>query len=110
MGGRRCHSLLLFSLLALALHVGRVAAVNPETLLMPGELTKAHQKFEEHCSLCHDVHDRGRQTPLCLDCHKEIAADMHDHRGLHGHTPAMATSQCSACHVEHLGRNADIVE
>jgi len=110
MGGRRCYSLLLLALLALALHASRVEAVNPETLLMPGKLTKAHQKFEEHCSLCHDVRDRARQTPLCLDCHKEIAADIRSHRGLHGHTPAMAASQCSACHVDHLGRSADIVE
>ena len=110
MGDRRCHSLLLLLLLALTLHAGRVEAVNPETLLMPGKLTKAHQKLEEHCSLCHDVRDRSRQTPLCLDCHKEIAADIRNHHGMHGHTPAMSTSQCSACHVDHLGRDADIVE
>ena len=110
MSDRRWHSLLLLLLLALTLHAGRVEAVNPETLLMPGKLTKAHQKFEEHCALCHDVRDRTRQTPLCLDCHKEIAADIRDHRGLHGHTPGMASSQCSACHVDHLGREADIVE
>ena len=111
MAGRQCHSFfLLCSVLVLALHVSRVEAVNPETLLMPGKLTTAHQKFEEHCSLCHDVRDRSRQTPLCLDCHKEIAADIRNHHGLHGHTPAMATSQCSACHMDHLGRGADIVE
>ena len=104
------HALLFLPLLVLALHPGRVAAVNPETLLMPGKLTKAHQKLEEHCALCHDVRNRARTTALCLDCHKEIAADIRNGRGLHGHTPAMATSQCSACHVEHLGRAADIVE
>ena len=110
MRGRRRYLLMLISLLAPALHVTPVQAVNPETLLMPGKLTKAHQKFEEHCSLCHDVRDRNRQTPLCLDCHKEIAADIRSHHGLHGRTPAMAASQCSACHIDHLGREADIVE
>jgi len=110
MGSRRCRSVLLLLLIALAWHANPVAAVNPETLLMPGKLTEAHRKLEQHCSLCHDVRDRGRQTGLCLDCHKEIAADIRDRRGLHGHTPGMAASQCSACHAEHLGRQADIVE
>jgi hypothetical protein len=110
MGSRACYSLTLLLLLALALHASPVEAVNPETLLMPGKLTKSHQKFEEHCSLCHDVRDRSRQTSLCLDCHKEIAADIRNRRGLHGHTPAIATSKCSACHVDHLGRDADIAE
>lgn len=110
MGGRRCHSLLLLLLLGFALHAGRVEAVNPETLLMPGKLSNAHRKLEEHCSVCHDVRDRSRQPALCLDCHKRIAADIRNRRGFHGHAPAMATSQCDACHAEHLGRTADIVE
>ena len=37
-------------------------AINPETLLMPGKLTRAHAKYEEQCSLCHDRSDRNRQT------------------------------------------------
>lgn len=110
MGSRRCHVLLVLSLLVLALHASPVEAVNPETLLMPGKLAKAHQKLEEHCALCHDVRNRTPQTQLCLDCHKQIAADIRGARGLHGHTPAIAASQCSACHAEHLGRGADIVE
>ncbi len=84
--------------------------MNPETLLMPGKLSAAHRKLEQHCSLCHDLRDRSRETGLCLACHKHVAADIRERRGLHGHTPAMAASECRACHVEHLGRSADIVE
>lgn len=77
---------------------------------MPGKLTVAHQKFEERCSSCHDRSDRNRQTRLCLDCHKEIAADLGTGRGYHGRFPGIATSQCRACHSEHLGRSADIIK
>ncbi len=109
MGNWRWYPLLTLLLLALGLHARRVEAINPEMLLMPGKLTTAHRKFEEHCSACHDIRDRSRQNGLCLNCHKEVAADIRLRRGLHGHMPAMATSKCSACHTEHLGRAADIV-
>src|SRR6059058_1879106 len=75
----RCHALLIFGWLTGLLAGGRAEAVNPETLLMPGKLSAAHVKYEETCSLCHDRSDRGKQTQLCLDCHKEIAGDLREH-------------------------------
>jgi hypothetical protein len=88
----------------------RSEAVNPETLLMPGKVSTAHHKYEEQCSLCHDRSDRNRQTRLCLDCHKDIAADITARKGFHGRLPGIAASQCRACHSEHLGRDGDIVK
>src|SRR5919108_566430 len=89
----RCHALLLiFALLTGLLAGERAEAVNPETLLMPGKLTTAHEKYEEQCSLCHDRSDRSRQTQLCLDCHKEIAGDLRAHHGYRG-------TKCNECHV-----------
>lgn len=85
-------------------------AVNPETLLMPGKLTAAHQKYEEQCTQCHDRSDRKRQTPLCLSCHKDVAADITAHTGFHGRLQNIETAQCKACHSEHVGRAADIVK
>jgi hypothetical protein len=86
-------------------------AVNPETLLMPGKLTSAHAKYEESCANCHDKSDRGRQPQLCLSCHKEVAADISVKKGFHGKLAGASTStQCRACHSEHLGRDADIVK
>ncbi len=85
-------------------------AVNPETLLMPGKLTVAHQKYEESCGNCHDRADRGRQTQLCLACHKDIAADIAATRGYHGRVVGIARSACRACHTEHKGRDANIVK
>ncbi|TLY83142.1 MAG: cytochrome C [Gammaproteobacteria bacterium] len=106
----RCHALLIFGWLTGLLAGGRAEAVNPETLLMPGKLSTAHVKYEETCSLCHDRSDRGKQTQLCLDCHKEIAGDLREHRHFHGRFPGIDVSECRACHAEHLGRTADIVK
>ena len=87
----------------------RALALNPETLLMPGKLSSAHAKYEEDCSQCHNRANRSQQRQLCLDCHKPIAEDIAGKRGFHGNAPGMANAQCSACHSEHLGRDADIV-
>lgn len=84
-------------------------AVNPETVLMPGPLTGAHAKLEEDCTQCHDRSDRSRQSALCLSCHKDVAADITAQRGFHGRLPGIGSSQCRACHSEHRGRGADIV-
>ena len=107
----RWHALVVVALLCGLLAAARRAeAVNPEVLLMPGKLTAAHAKYEEQCTQCHDRRDRSRQTGLCLDCHKEIRADVAQHRGFHGRLPGIETAECRACHTEHLGRNADIVK
>jgi hypothetical protein len=84
-------------------------AANVETLLMPGKLTASHAKLEENCGACHDKTDRMRQTPLCLDCHKDIAKDLAAHRGYHGHMANADKTQCRACHADHKGRDASIV-
>lgn len=110
MQGARCHTLLLLGLMVGMLAAGRAEAVNPETLLMPGKLTAAHAKYEEECSRCHDRTDRSRQTQLCLDCHKDISGDLKQRHGFHGLLLGIESTQCRACHSEHLGRNADIVK
>jgi hypothetical protein len=81
-----------------------------EKLLMPGELAAPHAKLEENCSACHDRSDRTRQTALCLDCHKDVAADVKLKAGFHGRLPNIAVAECKACHSEHLGREAEIVK
>ena len=84
-------------------------AATVETLLMPGKVTRAHIKQEETCSNCHDRSNARTQTSLCLDCHKEIAGDLREHHGYHGRMPNAGVGECSACHTEHKGRDADIV-
>ncbi len=85
-------------------------AASVETLLMPGKVTRAHIKQEEHCGECHDRTNARSQTSLCLDCHKEIAADVREHHGYHGRMANAGDGECRACHTEHKGREADIVQ
>src|ERR1700761_4281911 len=96
---------MLFVLLALSLATAARAA-NIEKLIMPGPVSKAHAKIEGECSNCHDRADRDRQTTLCLDCHKDIAADITAKSRYHGRMQQAASGQCRGCHTEHLGRDA----
>jgi hypothetical protein len=96
-------------LVILALSIAPAArAVTIEKLIMPGPVSEAHGKLESSCGNCHDRADRDRQTALCLDCHKEIAADIHSQTRYHGRMRASASGQCRGCHTEHQGRKADI--
>ena len=47
-----------------------------QLLLSPGKLTQGHAEFEGDCDKCHVSFDKANQTPLCMDCHEEIAADV----------------------------------
>jgi len=84
-------------------------AASVETLVMPGKVTRAHVKQEEDCSNCHDRSNARTQTSLCLDCHKDIAADIKAHRRFHGRMDNAGAGECRACHTEHKGRDADIM-
>ena len=86
------------------------SAAGIETLLMPGKVAAAHAKLEGECSNCHDRTNKVSQTALCLACHKDVAGDMQRKAGFHGHLPNAATLQCTGCHTEHKGRDADIVK
>jgi hypothetical protein len=85
-------------------------ATGIETLLMPGKVSTAHAKLEAECAKCHDRADRSRQAQLCMDCHKDVAADVRARAGFHGRLAGIEGAQCKACHAEHLGREADIVK
>jgi len=85
-------------------------AAGIETLLMPGKVIAGHAKFEQECAKCHDRANRDRQPELCMDCHKDVAADVRGRAGFHGRLEGIDRAQCKACHSEHLGRDADIVK
>ena len=40
---------------------------------------------------------------LCLDCHKDVAKDVHGKAGFHGR---IREPVCRTCHTEHKGRGA----
>ena len=87
---------------------GGARSATLEGLLMPGPLHSEHAKQESDCTTCHDRANRARQATLCSACHKDVATDIRDKRGLHGKRPEIAQVQCNACHSEHLGRNGRI--
>jgi len=106
----RLRRLPLVLLVLAAVPFATVRAAALETLLMPGKVIAGHAQIEAECGKCHDRADRERQPALCLDCHDKVAADLRERRGFHGRQSNADQVQCSACHTEHRGRDADIVQ
>lgn len=101
-------SAVLVSLTAAPQHA---RAQNPvERLIMPGELIEGHAKLEKECSNCHVPFSQKGQDELCIKCHKPIAADLADKRGMHFLRKDVAANPCRHCHADHKGRKADIVQ
>jgi len=61
---------LVFARLTLFLFLASVSTVinadSLESLLMPGKLIKAHKKYEQECTQCHDTSDKDKQGQLCV--------------------------------------------
>jgi hypothetical protein len=108
---------LAHALIAHAIAVVMVCAMTTATwsqnlfdqLVMPGPVIQGHAKYEKDCGQCHEPFSRKSQTRLCLDCHKDIAADRTAAKGFHGRQPDAAKQECTQCHSDHKGRDADIV-
>lgn len=81
----------------------------PESLVMPGEVVEKHARVEAECMKCHAPLNKAAQDPLCLDCHKDVAADLAQKRGFHGQEPTVGGRRCGTCHAEHKGRSANIL-
>jgi hypothetical protein len=90
----------------LGLVVSTASAQGLESALSPGPLIRGHAKVEDKCASCHVRFDRAAQDGLCLDCHKDVAADLKARTGLHGRqAPPKA---CRSCHTDHKGRDMQI--
>ena len=97
----------------------RLAAILPLLLLVallpgsarcqisPGELHKSHAFLEgiDNCQKCHDP-AKGASADKCLSCHVEVNESIQQNTGMHGR---QKLTQCQNCHVEHQGRNFDLV-
>ena len=82
-----------------------VVAQGIESILAPGLLIQGHIKQENDCKQCHIKFDRKGQSGLCMDCHKDVGADVKAKTGFHG---AQKPQACSTCHTDHKGRDAQI--
>lgn len=87
-----------------------VHAESFEKLLMPGKVITGHAKYENECAKCHDVLEKNKQRTLCLDCHEDVQSDVSRKQGYHGRHKTARQANCKTCHVEHEGRNADIIK
>ena len=96
------------SICVLAFQVHADAQSLLERLVMPGPLVEGHAKLEAQCSKCHEPFSRHSQTKLCLDCHKDVAADRAARLGVHGREAEALKRECKQCHTDHKGRGADI--
>jgi hypothetical protein len=95
---------------AIAIGVLALAGARPARaqLLSPGPLAQPHASIDsdDSCSRCHQS---GKQVvaQLCLDCHKDLGAELAASRGLHGQQ--YKGKACETCHVDHLGRSSKLI-
>ena len=91
----------------LLIMTGLMGALPAAAQLSPGPLTEAHEHLDglRKCGSCHALGDREVQGK-CLECHREIAAMRDSGQGLHARAEY---GQCVDCHVEHQGRDFDLV-
>ncbi|MCP5091440.1 MAG: cytochrome C [Gammaproteobacteria bacterium] len=92
-----------------ALTYSSSSAQEIETVLMPGEVIAGHAEYEPECSSCHAMFNKSAQRQLCMDCHEDVGADIEASAGYHGLHPEASNDQCSSCHTEHEGRDAQVV-
>jgi hypothetical protein len=80
---------------------------NLHAQLSPGDLQKSHAFLEgiENCTKCHE---QGQKLSAdnCLNCHTLLKEQISNNRGLHA---GSAYRDCAKCHVEHLGRDYELV-
>lgn len=84
---------------------GQAEAIDLLKGLMPGAVSSVHEKEESDCLKCHTL-GQDHFFDKCLECHKEVKADVAQKQGFHG---AIDASMCETCHTEHVGREHSIV-
>ena len=84
-------------------------ATDLEKLVMPGPVIAAHANTEADCGACHARLRDVDQRSLCVECHKNVRADLAAKAGFHGRAPSAYTADCRACHPDHRGRDADVI-
>jgi hypothetical protein len=113
MGSMRIFFWILFGCMGVIIApVASVLAASPtsamESLLMPGELSKPHARYENDCSNCHENFKKASQNKKCRKCHEDIDEDIKSKKGFHGHVSNIEGRECKTCHTEHRGRDRRI--
>jgi hypothetical protein len=74
--------------------------------VMPGQVSRLHEKFEGKCLDCHSLF-QNEFFDKCLSCHKQVKEDVDQKQGYHGRIDA---SRCETCHTDHKGRAYGMIE
>ena len=95
---------------ALALLAALWAGVATADVFSPGDLSRPHAVLEGlgNCTKCHAAGEQ-LSPEHCLACHKDVQARMNAGKGLHGRIKPEERA-CQACHHEHAGRDAKLVD
>ena len=82
---------------------------NLSAQISPGDLSNAHASLEgvSNCTKCHEVGNNKVSRAKCLDCHKEIKANIQAHKGYHA-SVEVTGKECAVCHNEHHGKTFQI--
>ncbi len=80
-----------------------------QSMVMPGPLIRAHEKYKADCTQCHAPFSKETQDNLCLSCHEDVGKDIKALSGFHGREPSVQEQSCKSCHTDHIGRDADII-
>ncbi len=75
--------------------------------LSPGDLHKTHAHLEgiDNCTKCHESGEQ-LNPENCLSCHTILNRQIKNNKGLHSNKKF---KQCETCHVDHLGRNYEMI-
>jgi len=86
------------------------SAITANAQISPGDLSKAHAKFEgiSNCTKCHGVGNKVTREK-CLECHKEIQANIAANKGYHA-SKEVTGKQCVTCHNEHHGIEFQLIK
>jgi hypothetical protein len=84
---------------------GPISSTHPKEQPINGYVS--HADFEKECGHCHAPVHCVTDT-RCQDCHKNVAQQRIEAKGLHGKLPG--TDRCQNCHVEHQGREVVITQ
>jgi hypothetical protein len=80
--------------------------------ISPGPLARAHQNLAggSNCVKCHEVSTKTASF-RCLECHREIASELQQNKGLHATFPRSASpgAACIKCHSDHNGADFQMV-
>jgi hypothetical protein len=104
MSGKFLTRVCLAGMLLLAIAIAHTA----QAQISPGALARPHQSIDgpTNCTKCHTQSLRERSF-RCTECHREIAAELDQHRGLHSTYPKAGKpgEACVKCHSDHNGEN-----